>query len=220
MALHAGGQAGAQIVRCASLANPRNVVFLALDSQKRNVLNATGVNELTVHDHLSLGQAELLKDFFDRVDVIRRVQIQHCIVFVVESAVLLCTAFVALQKMIVEILVGARVAPRIHGHETKMLQKARVHPTTGARIADWHVIDDALLEPVQIVFHCIVVHRRGRQTRVDGPTNERHGQRTIGVRVAAACRHENRNHGLAHGHNVHALPNVVHELLDGVHVGA
>src|SRR5690606_13003484 len=120
------GDAGAQVVRGAGLAQARDVVQLALDGHQRAAPDRRRPHRLAADGPLAQRQEEVLEHGADGVQVVLGGHVQHRVVLVVELAVGLGVLQVALDQVGIEVPVRHEVAAGIHRHEPRVLQEARV----------------------------------------------------------------------------------------------
>lgn len=112
------------------------------------------------------------------------------------------------------------VAVGVHGHEARVLQKARIDLAARARIARRHRMDDLVLEPGIGLGRGQAVHLRGRLSRVDGAAHHHHAARLAGIVGGGHQGNggQHRDRGLADGHDVHVGAQVADEVLHVAHV--
>ncbi len=227
VALLLGGQAGAQVVCRAGLASAGNVVQFTLNGQQCTLLDVLWAHAFEgalgrAHIPGAIDQVELLEHGFDGFEVVVRIHVQHGVVFVVELAVCLGAAVVALDEVLEVVVVVDGVAIRIHGHKASVLQEAGVDAAASAGEVLRHTVDHVVLEPLEAALAGQVVDGGGRLACVDGAAH--HGERQgRGFPPAGHERHrcQHRHRGLAHADHVAiaiGLLQVADEVLHVVHI--
>ena len=164
------------------LAGTGDVVQFALDRKQCGCLDVLRAHALQLTLRVAdipgaIHQAEILEHDLDRLEVIVGVHVEHGVVLVIELAVRLGAGAIALDQVFEVVIVAARVIAGIHGHEARILQKARVDAPPGTREIAGDPVDHVLLEPAVALGHGQVVDRGGRLARVDRAAHHGHGQR-------------------------------------------
>ena len=208
VALVARVHAGAQGVHGFGLAGAGDVVELAFHRQQRgaaDVLRAHALGHARGRCHIpsAVDQVEVLEHDADGVEVIRRVHVEHGVVFVIKLAVRFGAGVVALHQVFEVVKVAGGVAVGVHGHKAAVLQKAGVDAPTRAGEAVRHAVNHVVLKPFVALIHRQVVNRRGRLARIDGAAHHGHGPGR-GFPAAGHQRDggEHRYGGLAHAHHM------------------
>ncbi|MNV73520.1 hypothetical protein D3C71_1666790 [compost metagenome] len=104
-------------------------------------------------------QLVVLKHGLDGFQVVVRVHVQHGVVFVVELAMGFDAGVVALDQVLEVVVMAGRVAVRVHGDKTGVLQKARVHTSASAREVVRHTVNHIVFKPLVAAVRGQVVDR-------------------------------------------------------------
>ena len=222
-----GRHTGAQVERGARLSRARDIVEFAFHRENGAVgdvlrAHALGLSIDRLHIPRALDQRKVLEHGVDRLEVIRRVHVEHGVVLVIELAVRLGAGVVALEQVLEVVVMAGGMPVWIHGHEARVLQEAGIHAPARARVIGRHIVDHIGLEPLVAARGGEVVHRGGRTARIDGASH--HGQRQRrGLAAAGHQRHrsQHRYRGLAYAdHMATAILalQMANELLHVVHV--
>ena len=124
---------------------------------------------------------EVLKHDTHGIQIVFRGHIEYGVIFVVELAMGLGTVAVAVYQMVVELPVGVEMAIRIHRHETRVLQKARIDLARKSRMIVWHAHDQSLRKPGMRTVFCKLVNRCRAASCVNRPTHHDHRNRNRGI---------------------------------------
>ena len=161
----AGRHAAAHIQCRAGLPCTRDVVQLAFYGHHGGGLDVAGLDALGFafdahHIPGAVDQLELLENCLDGFQVVVSVHVQHGVVLVVKLAVYFGVGVIAFDQVLEIIKVALGVVAGIHGHETGVLQKARVDFSACARKVAWHAVDHIVFKPLvglgggQVVNRC------------------------------------------------------------------